>query len=98
MVHPHGGSDCFFPKSSFKKAYRLVGKDGFRYLGEGNEEISVYQGQARDGVTPTIVFRGADVRHGSVCEQCWGYRLDCNRVGIGKFAEPFDEALTKYPG
>jgi hypothetical protein len=98
MSHPHGGEDRFESGNRFRKAYERVGRTGFRFATGAGEEIRAFQGQARDGVTPTIVFRGDDGRLGSVCEACWGYRQDCNRLGAGKYAEMFDRELTRFPG
>lgn len=98
MAHPGGGENFYNPKNTFRKAYRLIGKDGFSFRPAPGEELSVYRGQARDGATSTLVFRGESVRHGSVCEACWGYRIDCNKNGIGVYAEAFDAELSKYPG
>jgi hypothetical protein len=61
---------------------------------KAGEQILARHGKTRDGNTDTIVFIGERSRHGSVCEACWGYRIDCNGSRIGQCAEALDNLIT----
>ena len=94
MAHPSGSTGSRFqPLHSFTRALALVGPNGYKFQSTTGEQIKAQQGQARDGVTETIVFHGERNRHGSVCHACWGYRIDCNGSYIGQCAEALDMAL-----
>jgi hypothetical protein len=91
MAHPNGGhGNKFNPKHPFTEVYNFVGSGGIRFHSTTGESIYARRGLARDGVTPTIVFQGERNKHGSTCEACWGFRIDCNQSRIGHCAEALD--------
>ncbi len=95
MAHPHGGSGSRFDAGqTFWQAYTSVGPQGITFLSTTNEEITARQGFAGDKTTATIVFHGQRNRHGSVCEACWGFRVDCNGSRIGQCAQALDAAIS----
>ncbi len=92
MAHPNGGSGgTFKTHQTFAATYSYVGKHGVRFRSTTGERITASQGVAQDRKTPTIVFTGEKNRHGSACQACWGFRIDCNQSRIGHCAEPLDE-------
>jgi hypothetical protein len=96
MPHPNGGAGSRFnPKHTFSEAYASVGVGGsLTFQSTTGEHITAKQGTARDGRTATIIFHGQATRHGSVCEACWGFRVDCNGSWIGHCAEALDLVLS----
>ena len=99
MAHPKGGSGTSFCTSNtFAQAYALVGSRGFKFQSTTGEQITASQGMTKDRITQTIVFIGERNRHGSVCESCWGFRIDCNGSRIGQCAEALDSVLSSSKG
>lgn len=95
MAHPNGGSgNTFSTNNSFVQAFRYVGPHGVSFKSTTGEQISARHGKTRDGNTDTIVFMGERSKHGSVCEACWGYRIDCNGSRIGQCAEALDGVIS----
>ena len=95
MAHPYGGDgNTFSTKNNFAQAFRYVGPHGVSFRSTTGEQIFARHGKTRDGNTDTIVFMGERNRHGSVCEACWGYRIDCNGSRIGQCAEALDDVIT----
>ena len=95
MAHPNGGfGNTFTTTHTFSQAYNHVGPNGIMFNSTTGEKIKATQGMARDKVTKTIVFMGENVRHGSVCAACWGYRDSCNGgEWIGQCAEALDKSI-----
>lgn len=94
MAHPQGGrGNRLSTKHTFEQAYAHVGSRGTKFNSTTNEQISAKQGFAQDQVTRTIVYMGERTRHGSVCEACWGYRIDCNQSRIGQCSEALDQSF-----
>lgn len=97
MAHPQGGSGSKFNTvHTFSQAYASVGPQGITFLSTTNEQITARQGFTRGKSAATIVFRGQRNRHGSVCEACWGFRVDCNGSRIGQCAEPLEAVISRY--
>jgi hypothetical protein len=95
MAHPNGGQgNRFTINHSFIQAYNLIGPAGLDFVSTTGEHIHAKQGIARDGKTQTIVFIGERNRHGSTCQACWGFRVDCNQARIGQCAEALDKFLS----
>jgi hypothetical protein len=94
MAHPKGGNgNQFSTKHNFDQAYTHVGSKGIKFISTTGEQISAIQGIAQDKVTRTIVYMGERSRHGSVCEACWGYRIDCNQSRVGQCSEVLDQSI-----
>jgi hypothetical protein len=94
MAHPKGGIGNTFPtKHNFDQAYAHVGPRGTTFTSTTGERIFAKQGIAQDKVTKTIVYMGERTRHGSACESCWGYRVDCNQARIGQCSEALDRSF-----
>ena len=94
MAHPKGGNgNTFSTKHTFKQAYAHVGSRGIKFSSTTDEQISAKQGIAHDKITKTIVYVGKRSRHGSACEACWGYRIDCNQSRIGQCSEALDQSF-----
>jgi hypothetical protein len=95
MGHPNGGRANYFnPKSSFDRALAYVDHGKVIFPSTTGEQIIATTGKARDGVTPTVVFQGINVKHGNVCQACWGYRLNCSGARIGQCTEALDSHIT----
>lgn len=95
MAHPDGGrGNTFKSKYTFAQAFRYVGLHGVSFISTTGEKIFARHGKTRDGLTDTIVFMGERHRHGSACEACWGYRIDCNESRIGQCAEALDGVIS----
>ena len=94
MAHPAGGRGTYFsPRHRFAEVLESVGKDGMEFRSTTGEMIHARLGKTKDGNHDTIVFQGERNRHGSACEACWGYRIDCNGSRIGQCAQALDEAI-----
>ncbi len=94
MAHPNGGNgNIFQTNTSFVEAFDFVAGNGSQFISTTGEQISARQGFARDNVTPVIVFNGERHRHGSACQSCWGFRLDCNGSYIGQCVEALDQVI-----
>jgi hypothetical protein len=99
MAHPKGGSGTGFRTNhTFAQVYAIVGSSGFKFQSTTGEMITASQGLTKDRAMQTIVFMGERNRHGSVCESCWGFRVDCNGSRIGQCAEALDSALSSNKG
>ena len=95
MAHPHGGrGNKFTTKNSFTQVFKYVGPNGVSFKSTTGEKIFARHGKTRDGLTDTIVFMGERHRHGSACEACWGYRIDCSGSRIGQCAEALDKVIS----
>lgn len=93
MAHSKGGSGSSFrTKHAFAGARAFVSGTGVSFPSTTRETITAVKGFARDG-TPTIVFHGERNRHGSVCQACWGFRIDCSGSRIGQCAEALDNVV-----
>ena len=91
MAHPSGGSgNKFDTMHSFLKAYQFVGSQGTEFFSTTQKQVTARQGVTRDRITATIVFEG----HGSVCNACWGFRLNCSGTRIGHCAEALDKVIA----
>ena len=94
MAHPAGGrGNTFETIHRFNQAYAHVGEQGVTFESTTGEKIYAKRGIAGDDTTKTIVFEGENNRHGSVCEACWGYRIDCNQSRIGQCSEALDKSF-----
>lgn len=94
MAHPKGGvGNTFRTKHSFEQSHSFVGSKGLTFPSTTNERIAAKQGLAGDGITETIVFMGANNRHGNVCAACWGFRQACTQTRIGHCVEALDQAI-----
>jgi hypothetical protein len=94
MAHPNGGSGNIFNiLHTFNRAYTFVGVNGVTFNSTTGEQIKAIQGLARDGITPVVVFMGERNRYGSVCSECWGFRIDRNKSRIGQCAEALDAII-----
>jgi hypothetical protein len=92
MAHPIGGKgNTFSTKHTFNQIYSHLGSRGVNFNSTTGEQILAKQGIAKDKVTKTTVYIGERSRHGSVCEACWGYRIDCNQSRIGQCSEALDQ-------
>jgi hypothetical protein len=93
MGHPSGGKGGTFKASnSFHKAYEFIGLNGITFTSTTGECIHAKRGKTSSGDI-TIVFFGEKVRHGNVCEKCWGYRNNCSGTHIGQCAEALDNSV-----
>jgi hypothetical protein len=91
MAHPSGGSgNKFDTLHSFSEAYNFVGAQGIEFPSTTHQQVTARQGMTRDKITSTIVFEG----HGSVCNACWGFRLNCSGTRIGHCAEALDDFIA----
>jgi len=91
MPHPDGGRGNTFPTThTFAQAFAHLAGRTVRFNSTTGEPIDATPSLAEDGVTPTIVFQGVNVRHGNVCPACWGFRQNCSGTRIGHCVEPLD--------
>lgn len=94
MPHPNGGNgNTFETRHTFAEAFAHVNGRDVVFNSTTGESITATTSFAQDGVTPTIVFNGVNVRHGNVCAFCWGYRRNCSDTRIGHCVEGLD-AIT----
>jgi hypothetical protein len=94
MAHPDGGQGNYFhPNHTFDQVVAYVGEVEVPFISTTGEKIIAIRGIAQDGITPTIVFKEEKSKHGNVCQQCWGYRRNCNGTRIGQCNEALDRQI-----
>ena len=96
MSHPHGGRGNYFrPIHTFQQAREYVSHGTVTFISTTGERISAKLGKVKDVTIPAIVFEGENSRHGNVCCECWGYRMNCSGTRIGQCTEALDRHMTE---
>lgn len=103
MAHPDGGrGNIFDVTSTFQEAFNAIGTNGIEFQSTTGNPIQAIRGQARSGVN-TIEFRELNhpnqIMAANVCEQCWGFRQNCNGnnegTRVGQYVEGLDRRLNE---
>ena len=90
MAHGDGGRGNVFPVGvGFAAARRAVGS-GLEFQTARPQLVRARQGESdTTPPLPTISFRD----HGTVCEHCWGYRVNCSGTRVGHCVEALCASL-----